>query len=123
MTTYSSVRSPRPGRMAATLVPLSSLRSRVRVTAVCPALTDTPFFDSVEGGSVHKKTAMARWRGMTRPETVARKIVASIGKHRAELVFTAGGRLLTIISALWPRLADRMMKVYHDQQLRAMRQG
>jgi len=53
---------------------------------------------------------------------VARKIVATIGKHKAELVFSAGGRFLTVISALWPALADRMMKVYHDQQVKAMRE-
>jgi hypothetical protein len=45
---------------------------------------------------------------------VARKIVSTIGKDTPELIFTAGGRLLAIISALCPRLADAMMAVYHD---------
>ena len=86
----------------------------VRVTCVCPGLTDTLFFDAVEGGSVHNKTSFARVRGVMPPEVVARKIVAAVGKNKPELVFTAGGKLLTIIAALWPGLADRIMKIYHD---------
>jgi len=86
----------------------------VKVTCVCPGLTDTDFFDKVEGGSRRKKTSFASLRTMQPPAHVARKIVAAIGKDIPEMVFTPGGKLLVLVSALWPRLADMMMKVYHD---------
>ena len=86
----------------------------VRVTCVCPGLTDTEFFGRVEGGTVRKKTSFRRLRGLQRPELVARKIAATVGKDTPELVFTAGGRVLALIAAMFPRVADRMMKVYHD---------
>ena len=95
----------------------------VRVTTVCPGLTDTPFFDVVEGGGVHKKTSFAKLRTMMPPASVARRIVATVGKRTPELVFTPGGKFLTILSALCPRLADWIMKRYHDDQLRASSPG
>ncbi len=90
----------------------------VRVTSVCPALTDTEFFDHVDGGTSRGRSSFVRFRGLTRPEVVARRIVRSTGRNVPELVFTAGGRLLTIIATLSPRLADRMMKLYHDSLLK-----
>lgn len=86
----------------------------VRVTCVCPGLTETEFFDVGEGGGAHRKTSFEKCRGMMPPEVVARRIVATVGKHKSELVFSAGGKFLTIIAALWPALADRIMKLYHD---------
>ncbi len=84
------------------------------VTTVCPALTDTEFFDSVEDGTKRKKTSFQWLRGMQDPSIVARKIVATIGKNKPELIFTAGGRFLVILAALFPRLTDAMMRIYHD---------
>lgn len=93
----------------------------VRVTSVCPGLTDTAFFDSGQGGPAHRKSSFGRLRGLMAPEVVARRIVATIGKNKPELVFSAGGKLLTVIAALSPRLADWMMKFYHDDLARGAR--
>jgi len=86
----------------------------VRVTAVCPGLTDTEFFGKVEGRGDRKKISFEWLRTMQTPAYVARRIAQSVGKNVPEMVFTPGGKILTKISALAPRLADRMMKVYHD---------
>ena len=90
------------------------LDHNVRVTTVCPGLTDTAFFDSGEGGAAHRKGSFARLRGLAAPDLVARRIVATVGKNTPELVFSGGGKLLTFIAAVSPRLADWMMKRYHD---------
>jgi hypothetical protein len=45
---------------------------------------------------------------------VAERIAGTIGRAVPELRFTPGGRLLAVIAPLLPRLADRMMKIYHD---------
>jgi len=86
----------------------------VRVTTVCPGLTDTSFFSRVRGGTGLHRTSYARVRGLMPAEKVARKIVRTVGRNRPELVFSGGGRLLVFISCRWPRLADRIMKFYHD---------
>ena len=95
----------------------------VRVTAVCPGTTDTPFFDSGQGPGTHRRTGLSRLAGMMSPEAVARRIAATVGKNTPELVFSAGGKLLTVIATLCPRLADRMMKVYHDDIVRSSPPG
>ncbi len=83
----------------------------IRVTTVCPALTDTEFFDkSVRGQAA--KTSFSKFKSLTPPQVVAEKIVHTIGKNRPELVFTLGGKFLVLVSELFPRLADLMMKVY-----------
>lgn len=83
----------------------------IRVTTVCPALTDTEFFDkSVRGQAA--KTSFSKFKSLTPPQVVAEKIVHTIGKNRPELVFTLGGKFLVLVSELFPQLADLMMKVY-----------
>jgi uncharacterized protein len=89
----------------------------VRVTLVCPALTETEFFDQGSTGQV-AKTSFAKFKRLMPPEAVSAKMVAVIGKRRPEIVFTAGGKFLTLVSACWPGLADRMMKWYHDDLAR-----
>jgi len=91
----------------------------VRVTTVCPGTTDTPFFDSVEGRGSHRKVGLARLRSRMSPDVVAGRIVATVGKYKPELVFSIGGKLLSLIGALAPRLADRMLKRYHDDIVRS----
>ena len=83
-------------------------------TCVLPGMTDTDFFRHVEGGTARKQTSFRRLRGMQSPQVVARKVAAAIGKDTPELVFTAPGKLMVLVAALWPRLADKMMEVYHD---------
>ena len=99
------------------------LDHNVRVTSVCPGLTDTAFFESGQRGSAHRKNSFARLRGLASPHVVARRIVATVGKHKPELVFSAGGKLLTLVAALSPRLADWMMKCYHDDLVRSTLPG
>jgi short-subunit dehydrogenase len=95
----------------------------VRLTTVCPGLTDTDFFRHVRGGTSLHRTSYARIRGLMPPEKIARKILKTVGKNKPELVFSGGGRLLVFISARWPRLADRIMKFYHDDLIRAGKSG
>ncbi len=86
----------------------------VCVTCVCPALTETGFFEAMEDGGASAGETMRSLRGLTPPRVVARKIAATVGKPTPELVFTAGGKLLTLIAAISPRLADAMMARYRD---------
>lgn len=91
----------------------------VRVTLVCPALTQTDFFDQSSGGGA-ARSSFVKFKKLMSAEAVARRTVATIGKGRPELIFTAGGRFLTIVSCLFPRLADAMMKLYHDDLIKRM---
>ncbi len=88
---------------------------KVRVTCVCPALTRTEFFDAMHGATGRSGKTFARFRGLTDPQTVGRKIAATVGKNSPELVFTLGGKFLTILATLSPRLTDMLMKLYHDE--------
>ena len=54
---------------------------------------------------------------------VGRKIAAAAGKPTAEIVLSVGGKFLALLSALWPGGADRIMQVYHDDLLEAIRQA
>ena len=92
----------------------------VRVTSVCPALVATEFSTHVrrayEGRSKYRKT-----KGLTRPGLIGEKIAATVGKPTGELVFTAGGKFLTLVAALWPRAADAMMKLFYNDTVRDLR--
>jgi short-subunit dehydrogenase len=83
----------------------------IKVTAVCPALTDTEFFESSARG-VAAKQSFAKLRRMMPAEEVAKGMADAIGKNRPEIVFTFGGKLLAVMSALFPRAADAMMARY-----------
>ncbi len=91
----------------------------VRITCVCPALTETEFFAQSRGGSA-AKSSFQRFKGMMPARRVGEKIARSVGKSRPEMVFSAGGKLLALIAALSPRLADAMMKVYHDDLVKSL---
>jgi len=95
----------------------------VRVTTVCPGMTDTPFFDAVEGRGPRRKMEFSRLRGRMSPDVVAERIVATVGKHKPELVFSIGGKLLALLGALTPSLADRVLKRYHDEIVRSSSQA
>ncbi len=90
----------------------------VRVTSVCPGLTETDFFKHVRGGTSTNRSSYAGIRGLMPAEKIARKIAKTVGRNKPELVFSAGGKLLVFINARWPRLADRIMKLYHDDLIR-----
>ena len=42
-------------------------------------------------------------------------IASPVGKNIPELTFTLGGKILTLLAALSPRLTDRLMTLYHDR--------
>ena len=85
----------------------------VRVTNVCPTLTATEFFDhssmAPRGHSKYESPSK-----MMPASAVGKKIAASVGKSKPELVFSFGGKFLVVLSALWPRAADWIMQVYHN---------
>jgi NAD(P)-dependent dehydrogenase (short-subunit alcohol dehydrogenase family) len=91
---------------------------KVRVTCVYPALTGTEFFDQMRGATRRSGKTFARFRGLTDPEVVGRKIAATVGKNAPELVFTLGGKFLILLATFSPRLADMLMKLYHDALVR-----
>jgi len=90
----------------------------VRVTLVCPALTETEFFGKVRNGEARSRSDYLTRAKKMPPERVAGRIVRTIGKDAPEIVFTAGGKFLVLLGALWPEAADRIMKVYHDDLIR-----
>lgn len=92
----------------------------VRLTTVCPALTQTEFFDNSRHGQT-AKSSFVKFKSMTPAPAVARKIVAAVGKSKPEIVFTLGGKFLAVVSALCPRLADQMMRVYYKDLAKSMR--
>jgi len=126
------VGSPFHGAYSAAKFALSGLTESMRVelrplgvhvTEVCPALTETAFFENVRNGSARRRSDyLTRARKMP-PDVVARRIVARTGKVTPRIVFTAGGRLLVFLATVWPRLADRMLKVYHDDLAAALAKG
>ena len=89
----------------------------VRVTCVCPGLTDTEFFDRVEGGGSRARSSFARLRTLQPPHAVARKIAATVGKSTPELILTPGGKFLALAAAVSPRLTDRILELYRDEIL------
>ena len=68
--------------------------------------------------TARKRSSFARVRGLMPPSIVGRKIAATAGKAKPELVFSPGGRFLVWVSALWPPLANRLMKIYHGDLVR-----
>lgn len=92
----------------------------VHVTAVCPALTETEFPVHMVGRAREGKSGFVSKRRHQSPQVVARKIVRRTGRRTPELVFTLGGKFLALTAAAWPRLADRIMKVYHDALVKEM---
>ncbi len=85
----------------------------VNVTSVCPTLTATEFFDHsrMEPRAHSKYESESK---MMPASKVGRRIAATIGKSKPELVFSVGGKFLVVLSALWPRAVDWIMKIYHD---------
>ena len=86
----------------------------IRVTLVCPGMTDTEFFDHVVGGDRSHSSSFRSVRGRMSPDVVARRIVAVTGRKKPELVFSRGGRFLIYLANRWPGLADKLMKLYYD---------
>jgi len=94
----------------------------VRVTSVCPALTATEFAEHVRRPTA-VETTLGRIARRAPASVVGRKIASAVGQSIPEIVFTTGGRFLTLLAAVWPRAADALMKVYHDGLVKALRRG
>jgi NAD(P)-dependent dehydrogenase (short-subunit alcohol dehydrogenase family) len=84
----------------------------VRVTLVCPGMTDTEFFANVRGGSARARSSFRFLRTMMPPAAVARRIVRATGRNVPEMVLTLGGKALVFVSHRFPRLADWVMGFY-----------
>lgn len=91
----------------------------VRVTLVCPALTETEFFDRSAGGGA-ARSSFVKFKKFMTAQAVAEKMVRAIGRRKPEIVFTAGGKFLTLLSALFPGLVDRGRKLYHDDLMKGL---
>ena len=92
----------------------------VRVASVLPGLTETEFFDTVQGRDQHADTSIRLLHKRMAPEDVARRVVCLIGKKRREMVFTVGGRSLIWLNKYLPRLADFLMHKYYDSLSRQL---
>ena len=92
----------------------------VHVTEVCPVLTATEFFGHVRNGEARSRSHFLRTSKKMPAHKVAQRIVARTGTCTPRLAFTVGGKLLMTLGAVWPRLADRIMKVYHDDLLKSL---
>ena len=94
----------------------------VHVTLVCPAMTRTEFFNQ---GSMARRAgrAFSRFNRQMDPEPIGEAIARTAGRRKPEMVFTLGGKLLALISALSPRVADGMMEMYRRELLAVMNGG
>ncbi|OPX22769.1 MAG: hypothetical protein B1H04_04565 [Planctomycetales bacterium 4484_123] len=93
----------------------------VRVTCVCPALTATEFRVQARRAYVSFSTYKAPEK-RTPPAVIARKIAATVGRSVPEIVFSPGGKFLCLLSALWPRAADALLKLHHDRVMKRLLQ-
>jgi short-subunit dehydrogenase len=115
--------SPMHGAYCATKFAVSGLTESARVelrplgvhvTLVCPAMTESEFFSR---GSMARRAGRAFSR-FSRPmpaQRVGEAIARAAGRRKPELVFTFGGRLLSLIATISPRAADSMMEIYRRQ--------
>ena len=91
----------------------------IRVTTVLPALTDTEFFQHSRRGKA-AQSSFRRFKGLMPASAVAKKIVSAVGKNRPEITLSAGGKLLVLMSAFWPRLTDMAMTLYHNDLMKRL---
>jgi short-subunit dehydrogenase len=89
------------------------------VTLVCPAMTDTEFFGT-ESMVRRKELSSRRYHRLMPAAPVGEAIAAAAGRYTPELVFTAGGKLLTWLATFTPRVADWMMEQYRRDLMRAI---
>jgi len=83
------------------------LRDRgVSVTTVFPGRVDTPLIDSLAVPQISAKIS---------PQVVARAIVSAIRQRKLEVVVPFQARLLHVVNALYPRLGDWFVRVFHLQ--------
>ncbi len=110
--------TPRSSEYCATKFALRGLTDSLRaefallgvdVLLVSPGTTETEFFDHVV-----EETSAPRWarmRGVS-AESVARATVRAIRRGRHEIIPNPGGRVLVLLSRLFPGLLRRMLARY-----------
>lgn len=85
----------------------------IHVGLVCPARTDTAFFDRVRGD---RTLALASSVPTASPERVARDILRCLRGRRREVISTAGGILFSAVGSHFPRTMDVMMRLYYAKK-------
>lgn len=85
----------------------------VNVTCVCPTLTATEFFDTPDL-KPRTRSKYVNPAKMMPASTVGKKIAATVGKKKPQLVFSFGANFLLWLNTIWPKAADFLMKYYHD---------
>jgi short-subunit dehydrogenase len=81
------------------------VRFGIDVIVVCPGLTQTNFSQNMLQQTARMK--VDHMRGMT-PEAVAEATLRALAQGRREVVLTAQGKLLSLVSRFLPGLADRI---------------
>jgi short-subunit dehydrogenase len=81
----------------------------VHVGVVCPARTDTPFFERM---TYAVPQTSRREVPTSPPETVARAIHRCVRGRRRELVVSTPGKLFSFVGHHFPRLSDSLL--YHN---------
>jgi uncharacterized protein len=92
----------------------------VWVTLVCPGMTETEFFDK---GSMARRarSSFNKYSHLMPPRVVGEAIARRAGRYKTEMVFSLGGKVLTLIAAILPRAADAMMEMYRRDLLASIR--
>jgi short-subunit dehydrogenase len=81
----------------------------VHVGVVCPARTETSFFDRMNYSTPQGKN---RKLPTSSPEHVADAIMRCVDKRRREIVVSAGGKLFAFVGTHFPRISDFLL--YHS---------
>ena len=92
----------------------------VHVTSVCPALTQSEFPQHLRNAAARAGSRILGRLGRKPAGPVARKIVKTTGKYKPNLVFTAGGRFISLAAALWPGLTDRLLMYFRNDMARSI---
>jgi len=80
----------------------------VHVGVLCPARTDTPFFDRMTMSVPRKRE---RHVPTSSPERVAKAIVRCASKRRREVTVSFGGKFYAFIGVHFPRFADFVLSI------------
>ncbi len=78
----------------------------IHVGVVCPARTDTEFFNSMVYSAPQKRE---RKVPVSPPEAVARAVLSCVLRGRREVVVSAGGKAFAAVGYHFPRISDLIM--------------
>lgn len=103
---YSATKAAQLSLAEAARVELAA--DRIAVTSVHPVRTTSEFFDACAKASGRPLEFRGRVPTQT-PEQVAARMAAAIARPRPEVWPHRSSRLLLLLAAAWPSLADRIM--------------